>query len=585
MLCSECRTGCCIVCGKEFKRYDLKRECCSKQCASIWRKQSGGYQRQIEKTKQTCLEKYGVDNPFKSEEIKQRIEQTNLEKYGVKSFSQTDDFKEKCRQTNLEKYGVENPAQNPEIQEKMRKTNLERYGVEYASQTKEFQEKTRQTNLERYGVENAFQNEEIRRKANETKIEKYDGIGYDSEEISAKIKNTMKERYGVECSHQNSNVVFKSNESMFQSFLEKMDVEHKEKYRCFHENPREFILNNFDYKPIIQEIADLTGVCYSTIEFYVLHCNCSSLVRKSISIMEDQVVDFLISIDDSIDIVRNCRSMIYPQELDIYLPEYKIGIECNPTYTHNSSVPSFGVDQPLPSNYHQQKSFICEEKGIFLFHIFGWEWSQKKDIIKSMIRNLLRKCDKKYYARKLKVTEVNQSICFDFLNNNHRQGSVISSINLGLVTEDNELVSVMTFNKMRPGIGKKENDTDKTWELLRFCSKLNTIVVGGASKLFSYFVNKFHPEKIVSYSDIAHTRGNLYSILGFEKVSISDPGYCYVYPQTDSILSREKCQKKKLQNMFPDEILDMNKSEREIMEEHGFVRLFDSGSIRWEWKR
>ena len=37
-----------------------------------------------EKQKQTCIEKYGVDNVFKSEQIKEKIKNTTFEKYGVK---------------------------------------------------------------------------------------------------------------------------------------------------------------------------------------------------------------------------------------------------------------------------------------------------------------------------------------------------------------------------------------------------------------------------------------------------------------------------------------------------------------------
>ena len=37
----------------------------------------------IEKTKQTCIEKYGCENPIQNKEIREKIKQTNIKKYGV----------------------------------------------------------------------------------------------------------------------------------------------------------------------------------------------------------------------------------------------------------------------------------------------------------------------------------------------------------------------------------------------------------------------------------------------------------------------------------------------------------------------
>ena len=92
--------------------------------------------------------------------------------------------------------------------------------------------------------------------------------------------------------------------------------------------------------------------------------------------------------------------MIKPYEIDIYLPEYNIGIECNPTATHNSSLPDPWGGDPKHNNYHQLKSKMCLDRGIRLIHVFGYDWMHKHDIIVSMIRNSLMQSDDKIYARK-----------------------------------------------------------------------------------------------------------------------------------------------------------------------------------------
>src|SRR6056297_1904311 len=106
-----------------------------------------------EKTKQTNLERYGVEHVMQSEEIKEKIKQTNLERYGFDYPSQSKEIQEKLKQTNLERYGVEYPFQYSEFKEKAKQTTLERYGVEHALQFDKFQQKFKQTTLERYGVE------------------------------------------------------------------------------------------------------------------------------------------------------------------------------------------------------------------------------------------------------------------------------------------------------------------------------------------------------------------------------------------------------------------------------------------------
>lgn len=83
------------------------------------------------------LERYGVDTPFKSPEIQDKIRQTFLENHGVDSPLKSPLIQDKIRQTNLERYGFENPMQAKEVQDKARQTNLERYGVDHYCKTEE----------------------------------------------------------------------------------------------------------------------------------------------------------------------------------------------------------------------------------------------------------------------------------------------------------------------------------------------------------------------------------------------------------------------------------------------------------------
>jgi hypothetical protein len=94
---------------------------------------------------QTNLERYGVENPFQSEKIKNKIKQKNLERYGVENPSQSSEIKQKKIETSLKNYGVENPTQSEIIKQKSKQTNLEKYGVSCAMKLPEVAQKSVET--------------------------------------------------------------------------------------------------------------------------------------------------------------------------------------------------------------------------------------------------------------------------------------------------------------------------------------------------------------------------------------------------------------------------------------------------------
>ena len=115
------------------------------------------------------------------------------------------------------------------------------------------------------------------------------------------------------------------------------------------------------------------------------------------------------------------------------------------------------------------------------------------------------------------------------------------------------------------------------WELSRFCSKLDTTVIGAASKLFKYFVIHYNPSSMISYSNISKTRGTLYAKLGFELTSISSPNY--IWTNGRECLSRYECQKHLLT-----EYQEFGTTEVEIMQNRGYLQIYDCGNKVWGWR-
>ena len=225
------------------------------------------------------------------------------------------------------------------------------------------------------------------------------------------------------------------------------------------------------------------------------------------------------------------------------------------------------------SNFHLDKTNKLKTYGIRLIHIFEDEYNNKKDIVKSRIMNILGKTPNILYARKTKIIMIDNKTSSLFMEENHIQGNCASSVRIALLY-NNEIVSVMTFSKPRLNVrGKKK---EGVYELVRFCNKINYTVIGGASKLLSFFIKGFNPVKIISYADKRWSDGNLYKKLGFDLVSESKPSYFYV-----------KGLKRFNRFNFRKDVLvknggDPKLSENEIMLDMGYKRIYDCGSMKFE---
>ena len=273
---------------------------------------------------------------------------------------------------------------------------------------------------------------------------------------------------------------------------------------------------------------------------------------------EIEISDYIKSLNVKVE--NNNRNILDGNhELDIYIPNERFAIEFDGLYWHN--------ELNKPKNYHVNKTNECIKKGIRLFHIFEDEWIEKQNIIKSMLNNLLNKNITKIYARKCEIKEVTYNDSVNFLNENHLQGNCVSKIRYGLYYND-ELVSLMTFGKTR---FTKDKDG---YELLRFCNKLNTTVIGGASKLINHFIKSYTPKNIISYADRRWSNGNLYEKLGFKQYRVSPPSYYYVI--NNKRYNRILFQKNKLIEKYN---CPINKTEHEFCLEHKWFRIYDCGNL------
>lgn len=169
-----------------------------------------------EKRKKTTMEKYGVENVFQNNTVKNKIKATCTERYGVEYVSQSDNFKNQVKNTNVQNYGVPYLMQSDILREKAKNSCFKKYGVDNVSKSPDIQDKIKQTCIEKYGVSNVFQNKGIQDKQKQTCFEKYgvNNIGELKSTVEQR-KKTMLSRYGVEFAMQNHDFFIKGRQKYF----------------------------------------------------------------------------------------------------------------------------------------------------------------------------------------------------------------------------------------------------------------------------------------------------------------------------------------------------------------------------------
>ena len=463
--------------------------------------------------KKTTQEKYGVDNIFQSKYAKEKSKKTIFEKYGVENVSQSNEIKQKKIKSNLFKFGVKWGLSSDIIKEKSKKTLNEKYGINNISQVDSIKKKKEETCFKNNGVNIISKHKDFKKNINNINLKK----------LQLKYENLL--------NIEGDNFTFFCNECK-----ENFEIYKKSFYGRY----------NLDVK-----------IC----------TKCNPIGSVHTSGLEQNLFNFIYE-NYTGNIYQNTKNIIKPYELDIYLPELKIAFEFNGLFWHN--------EIGTINSYHLNKTELCEKQGIQLIHIYEDDWKYKQDIIKSMILNKLGKNTNKIYARKTEIKEIfDTKLIREFLDTNHIQGFVGSKFKIGLFY-DNELVSLMTLGNRRVSMGKKSTNEGE-YELLRFCNKLNTNVIGGASKLFKHFIRIYNPNEITTYADRSISQGKLYETLKFKFVGKTEPNYYYII----NGIRHHRFNFRK--DILVNQGYDKNKTEHEIMKDRHYYRIYDSGNLKFEY--
>lgn len=554
-----------------------------------------------EKAQETCRKKYGVDNPNKNADVRKKIQVTNLERYGHTTSLRNPEVQAKARKTTKDRYGVDHASQSPEVQSKVAETFRRKYGVDRPMQDADVQAKARATNKKRHGVEYPGQCEKVKIKARETCQKTY-GVDnpFQSDEVKDKIRSTLQDRYGVDHASQSPEIQDKVRETNQERWggHPSRDVQVREKFRqtCLTvwgvDNPmkspkvqanlrkkmqelyggnfaqshiseksykcledKEWLLSeHYEKKRPLYVIAQDLGVSSSLVGSYAAQHEITAR-KKTQSHAETEILEFLKK-HYSGKIIQGSRDIIYPKEIDIWIPELNLGIEYCGLYWHS--------ERKRGRHYHRDKMRSCEEKGVCLIQIWENEWRYKRSQVKSRLLSALG-IGEKVSARECQVVKVGIRTQKSFLRRFHMQGYIPCKVAYGLKYEG-YLISLATFGTPR---WLKTVD----FEILRSCSAKT--VIGGFSKIIKHFTRRHPGKSIVTYCDLRWGQGSTYEKTGFTKVRESSPNSWY-FSSECKLHSRIKFQKHRLANLLEeyDERLDVYQN----VLNHGWDRIWDCGN-------
>ena len=296
---------------------------------------------------------------------------------------------------------------------------------------------------------------------------------------------------------------------------------------------------------------------------------CGHVISKGEIFIEEYIKQLGVTVEE------RKRDIIPPYEIDIYLPEEKIGIEFNGLIWHSDK---FIVD----TNYHLMKTEMCQNQNISLIHIFEDEFKEKPTIVLNKIRHLIGKSCKtpKIYGRKCVIKDISYNDSFKFLEQYHIQGGVSATVYYGAFYED-KLIGVMTFKRL--------NNKTNEWELTRFASNYDYICCGVGGKLFKQFIKKYNPNTVKSFADRRWTinvENNLYTQLGFKFDKFTKPDYHYVIQNGYKRIHKFNLRKKQLLKLYGEKFKLTNEmTESEMTKQIGIKRIYDCGLIKYIWKK
>ena len=282
---------------------------------------------------------------------------------------------------------------------------------------------------------------------------------------------------------------------------------------------------------------------------------------------EEDILGFLQGL--GLQVVRRAQGVLAEpcgdrHEIDLWLPEQRVGVECHGTMWHSSRY-------DYPSSAHMRKAKGARAAGVRLLQIFSHDWySAKQAILKDIIRRACRVPLPTQGARTFSLVRPTPEELATFLERNHVRGAAYG-LAYGLQDQVG-LAAVLVVGK------------EGVPSIRRFCVRQGIHMPGAFERLFAAYIKEYAPAEVRFYVDRLLFDGALPRRCGFQPDGEVPPRYFYVDSQWRYAGDRRRFQKAVLAKRFP-EAYDPQLTEREIAERAGYYRVYDAGYDRLVWRR
>ncbi len=268
--------------------------------------------------------------------------------------------------------------------------------------------------------------------------------------------------------------------------------------------------------------------------------------------------------------------------VDDYKPFYKLGDTIVDLYSeqYNHAIVLIPLDRSQSNSktaLHSKKAL--DAQGITTTIVFEDELANINLIRSKLLHRTRVNGVERIHARQCDIRMCIPQEKAALLNAHHNQGNDNAQIAYGAYYAD-AIIAVMTFSTPRAGIGKHNKKQKGTFELVRFATDTNYRIPGIASKLLKHFQNNNTWKEIYSYADRRWSVGNLYEKLGLKLEKINPPDYFYVVDNKRK--HRWNYRKDIIKNTLPN--YDAGLTEYQNMENHGFYRVWDCGTLKFVLK-
>lgn len=294
------------------------------------------------------------------------------------------------------------------------------------------------------------------------------------------------------------------------------------------------------------------------------HIGCVECQKSKTSMKEEELFQYVQRLVEGEAERRKVGLFDSPRmEVDIYIPSRKIAIEFNGLYYHSTRFST----SPYKNS---RKIGPLREKGIRLLTVWEDDWDNRRSLVEKTIAHIIGvSTEDVIYARDTKVVYMSKDQATKFMDSHHMQGFAQGTITIGLSVND-IIVAAASFRKQK-----------EDYLLARYAT--SSRVVGGHSKLVSWFENNYVYSSLITFADLSMSDGNLYRTTGWEEDAYLDPDYSYVVRvgSTRSVREHKINYRKKRFKEDPSLKYEEGLTETQLAALNGLYRIYDCGKIRF----